>query len=67
MASYDYRCECGEVVERVAKMGSAPRKAKCPVCGKMAGRSWESFPSVQCRYSYMVLANGNPRVNRGKG
>ena len=64
---YEYRCKsCGEDIERDAPMGEAPEKVKCK-CGKRAPRSWASFPSVQCRYSYMERMNGNPRVNRGKG
>jgi len=67
MPTYEYRCDCGEEIERQAAMGKAPKTAKCPKCGNSAKRSWSSFPSVQCRYSYMDRVNGNPRVNRGKG
>lgn len=68
MASYDYQCECGEVIERTCPMGEAKEKVKCPACGKMAPRKWGgAFPNVICRYSYFERSAGNPRVNRGKG
>lgn len=68
MPKYDFKCECGEKIERDAPMSEAPKKVKCPKCGKMADRDWSAgFPAVQCRYSYFERAAGNPRVNRGKG
>jgi putative FmdB family regulatory protein len=69
MPTYDYKCVCGETLQRTNPMSEMKQKVKCPACGKMAGRDLgASFPAVQCRYSYMDRqVNKNPRATRGRG
>ena len=67
MPLYEYRCNCGETIERTCSMNNMKKKVKCPVCGKMASRSFNNFPAVQCRYSYFERSQGNPRATRGRG
>jgi putative FmdB family regulatory protein len=66
LPTYDYRCDCGEVVERNFPMDDIKQKVKCPACGKMAKKA-VACPNAICRYSYFERSQGNPRVNRGKG
>ena len=66
MAAYDYKCDkCGDVQERQAPVGEAPKWVKCD-CGERALRVWQAT-TAHCRYSYMDRVNGNPRFNRGRG
>jgi putative FmdB family regulatory protein len=65
--TYEYKCKCGEHVDRVSTMAEMKSKVKCPACGKMAPRCLSSFPAVQCRYSYLERTQGNPRATRGRG
>lgn len=67
MATYQYKCECGEVIERDFPIAERKQRVKCPKCGKMAERAILSCPNAICRYSLFERNLGNPRVNRGKG
>ena len=68
LPTYDYKCECGEEIEKTCSMADRKDKVKCSKCGKMAPRKWGgTFPNVICRYSLFERSAGNPRVNRGKG
>ena len=63
MANYEYRCAaCGHRFERVAVIGSAPVRPKCPECGKRGKRVFGP-PMVQFKGSgFHVNDYGRPTV-----
>jgi len=61
MPIYEFECgECGEVCEKLLKMGEVIRK--CPHCGKSKLKKVMSLPNYHDTYSPM-----HPRRGRGKG
>jgi len=66
MATYEFKCECGEVQTRDFAMDKIKKRVKCPVCGKMAKKVW-SKPNAIARYSLIDRSRGDARIGRGKG
>ena len=51
MPIYEYKCQnCDIIIEREAKIGTAPKKIKCKKCGKFCERYF-STPLIQFKGS----------------
>jgi putative FmdB family regulatory protein len=61
MPVYEYKCTCGEEIERTAPMIEMKKRVKCPKCGKMASRA------IVCPNAIVHHRLGEARIGRGKG
>jgi len=63
MPTYEYKCECGELIENDSPMNNIKRRVKCPACGKMAPKAIMR-PNQIVRHRYI---DNSPRKGRGRG
>lgn len=63
MPIYEYKCDCGQITERLESMNQPHKECECKFCGQVASRYW-SVPNLVTDTNFLMTGEYDSRLGK---